>query len=329
MQTLKKYLCGKKVLFITTKNIDYIRNIQEIRILKNESASVDIIYSGKKSYIERIIEIWWKLLFLNKNYDVIFIGFAPQLLAPFFPKFKKQKIIIDFFISVYDTLVNDRKNFSDRSLISRFFHSIDSYVIKKADIVVTDTKADAEYFIEEFNGNSNKFKTIYLEADKAIYYPREQRKRQDLMNKYVVLYFGSVLPLQGVDVVLDAIKLLKNEKDIFFQVIGPISKKYSKPVQDNVEYIDWLEQKELAEYIANADLCLAGHFNGEIDKAKRTIPGKAYIYAAMHKKMILGENRANHEINLGENNSYVKLGSVNSLIREIISCKELNTKKII
>ena len=97
------------------------------------------------------------------------------------------------------------------------------------------------------------------------------------MNKYVVLYFGSVLPLQGVDVVLDAIKLLKNEKDIFFQVIGPISKKYSKPVQDNVEYIDWLEQKELAEYIANADLCLAGHFNGEIDKAKRTIPGKAYI----------------------------------------------------
>ena len=52
----------------------------------------------------------------------------------------------------------------------------------------------------------------------------------------------------------------------------------------------------MAEYIANADLCLAGHFNGEIDKAKRTIPGKAYIYSAMDKKIILGDNKANHEL---------------------------------
>ena len=89
--------------------------------------------------------------------------------------------------------------------------------------------------------------------------------------------------MQGVDIVLDAVKLLQEEKKIFFQIIGPIPKKYNKPIQDNVEYIEWLTQEQLAEYIANADLCLAGHFNGEINKAKRTIPGKAYIYSAMKK----------------------------------------------
>lgn len=296
MQALKKYLNGKKVLFITTKNIGYIRNIQEMQILKSAAASVDAVYSDKKSYLGRIMEIWRKLFFLKKGYDVIFIGFAPQLVAPFFPKFKNQKIVIDFFISVYDTLVNDRKRFSVKNPAAKLCHWLDSYVIKKADMVITDTKADAEYFISEFNGNKNKFETVYLEADKTIYYPREQHKRQDLIDKYVVLYFGSILPLQGVDIVLEAVKLLKEEKDIFFQIIGPISKKYVKPIQDNVEYIDWLEQKELAEYIANADLCLAGHFSRDIDKAKRTIPGKAYIYSAMDKKMILGDSRANHEL---------------------------------
>lgn len=38
--------------------------------------------------------------------------------------------------------------------------------------------------------------------------------------------------------------------------------------------MEWLSQQELADEIAGADLCLAGHFNADIDKAKRTIPGR-------------------------------------------------------
>lgn len=232
-----------------------------------------------------------------REIDIVFIGFAPQFILPFFKwKFDKKVIIIDFFISVYDTLIHDRKKFKDKGIIANACHCIDSITLKWANHVITDTKADARYFIDEFQSDKSKFETLYLEADKTIYYPREQHKREDLKDKFVVLYFGSILPLQGVDVVLDAVKLLKDEKDIYFQIIGPIPEKYSKPIHDNVEYIDWLSQEELAEHIANADLCLAGHFSGDIDKAKRTIPGKAYIYAAMGKKMVLGDNEANREL---------------------------------
>ena len=101
----------------------------------------------------------------------------------------------------------------------------------------------------------------------------------------MVLYFGSILPLQGVDVVLETIRKLKGRDDIFFDIIGPIPQSLQKPIQSNVRYTDWLSQEELAERIASADLCLAGHFNGSIAKADRTIPGKAYIYEAMKKKM--------------------------------------------
>lgn len=310
---------GKRVLFITTKNIDYIRNSQEIRILEREAGKVRKIFSDRKNYIGRVLEIW-KALFKcdSSDIDVVFIGFAPQLVAPFFRKFMGKEIIIDFFISVFDTLVNDRKRIASGGIVAKLCHWLDTYVIKNADMVVTDTKADAAYFIQEFQGKEDKFQTLYLEADQSIYMPRDQQKDGNLMDKFVVLYFGSILPLQGVDIVLEAVSLLKDRDDIYIQIIGPISGKYDRPMQDNVEYIDWLPQKQLARYIANADLCLAGHFNGEIEKAKRTIPGKAYIYRSMEKTMICGDNRANREL-FSEDKMvrFVPMGNANKL-REAI-----------
>lgn len=321
MQQLEHLIRKKRVVFVTTKNIDYIRNTQEIRFLERYAGQLRLIYSNKKNYIIRILEVWWKLLILGRGYDVIFFGFAPQLVAPFFLKYRDKEIVIDFFVSVYDTLVNDRNKFSSRSPIAGLCHWIDAYVIRRAKCIITDTKADAAYFIREFNGDRDRFRTVYLEADETIYYPREQHKRSDLADQFVVLYFGSILPLQGADIVLKAIEILRDEKNIFFQFIGPVSDKYATPIQDNVEYIDWLPQEELAEYIANADLCLAGHFNSEIDKAKRTIPGKAYIYSAMGKPMILGDNEANHELyDSSDNVFWTAMGNAEALAGVILKC---------
>lgn len=310
----------KRVLFITTKHINYIRNSQEIRLLEEKASCVFKIYSNRKNYIGRVLEIWGKILFCHASqFDVIFIGFAPQLIAPLMRRFKNQKVIIDFFISVYDTLVNDRKKISANGLLAKLCHMLDCYVIRKANKIIVDTKADKSYFVEEFQGDQDKFEVLYLEADRSIYYPRCQKKRKELKDKFVVLYFGSILPLQGVPVVLESVALLKNRKDIWFQIIGPVPDRYHKPIQENTEYISWLQQEQLAEYIANADLCLAGHFNCEIEKAKRTIPGKAYIYSAMRRPMILGDTTANHELfSESEDIKFVSLGNAEEIVRAIV-----------
>ena len=96
--------------------------------------------------------------------------------------------------------------------------------------------------------------------------------------------------------ILEAIDSLKDSKELYFVLVGPIDDKYQKPNGESIEYHNWLSQEDLAEYISYTDLCLAGHFNKDINKAKRTIPGKAYIYAAMNKPMILGDNEATHEL---------------------------------
>ena len=111
--------------------------------------------------------------------------------------------------------------------------------------------------------------------------------------------------------------------DIFFIIIGPISKKYNCDSIFNAKFIEWVDQYELAKYIGMSDLCLAGHFNGEIKKADRTIPTKAYIYEAMNKHMVLGDSKANHEkFCEDEFHSFVKRGDPHQLAQKILEKKK-------
>ncbi len=289
-------------LFITTKNLDYIRNTQEISMLSADDKGVkpDIIGSASGSYVRRMAKVITGILAVDfKKYDEVFVGFAPQLVIPLFcGKFRRYRkaggnVTIDFFISVYDTLVNDRKKIKAGTLAAKFTAWLDRKTIMYADRVIVDTKADGRYFVEEFGMPESKMQVLYLEADKSVYYPGKKKKQSADGTVKTVVYFASMLPLQGADIVLKAAGLMKDDINIRFEIIGPVK---NKVIQDNITYIDWLTQNELADAVANADLCLAGHFNADIAKASRTIPGKAYIYRAMEKPMILGDNPANREL---------------------------------
>lgn len=335
-------------LFVTTKNLDYIRNVQEIALLTRDNNGMppDVIGSAAKGYLPRMAKVLFKLFTTRfSKYDEIFVGFAPQLVIPLFAgRFKRYKaaggrVTIDFFISVYDTFVNDRKKIKDRTAAARFTRWLDRKALFMADSIIVDTKAHGRYFTEEFGACADKIRVLYLEADKSVYYPRGRTTRnkesdtsqpRDLRNmgrphdsgrQKIVLYFASMLPLQGAEVVLEAARLMKDMRGIRFVIIGPVKEKL---IQDNITYIDWLSQNELSDAIAEADLCLAGHFNGSIGKASRTIPGKAYIYRAMEKPMILGDNPANREI-FDESQTgigFCKMGDAQSLKSAITSMLE-------
>ena len=274
-------LKNKKILFITTKNLDYLRNTQEIRQLKEKTDFLSVIGSKDKSYPKRLLKVYWKLLRTScQKYDWIFVGFAPQLIVPFFNwKFRKNKLYIDFFISMYDTLAFDRKKVKPESFLGRMLAWIDRKTLKAADAVIADTKAHAEYFSEEFGADPRKIQVMYLEADKSIYYPHKVEKPEEAKGKFTVLYFGSILPLQGVDIVLEAANHLKKIEDICFYIIGPIGEKMKKPLDPNIHYIQWLSQEKLSDYIAFSDLCLAGHFN----KNQENDPGKS-VYLSCYGK---------------------------------------------
>lgn len=314
-------LQGKRILFITTKNLDYIRNVQEINLIKLHAKQYTIIGSHHSSYFIRLFHVYTALFFTKmSSYDTVFVGFAPQLVLPFFHwKFKNKLIIEDFFISLYDTLFCDRKKCKSDGAIAAILHKLDQKALKLSKHIICDTNAHGDYFSNEFGISRSAFQTLYLEADATIYHPITSVRPKYLQDKYVVLYFGSILPLQGIDVILEAINLLKNEDNLFFICIGPIPEKVQKVHSSRIEYIPWLPQEELAKYISYSDLCLAGHFNASIQKAARTIPGKAYIYRAMKKPMILGDNPANHELFCPDKDTtFVEMGNASALAEAIL-----------
>lgn len=323
---LFREFAGKNVLFITTKNMDYIRNVQEIERLKESAQSLSVLGSNEKSYIKRLVYVFSRLLFMPlKKFDTVFAGFAPQLVLPFFRRrFRGKFIAEDFFISLYDTFVCDRKKVRKDSWAANVLHKLDQKTLMAGNMIIADTKAHRDYFTGEFGAEPDKMRVLYLEADRNIYYPRKTEKTPEDRDKFTVLYFGSILPLQGVETILDCINLMKEYHNILFDVIGPVNADKGRFEGCNVRFTPWLRQEELAERIAKADLCLAGHFNPDIGKASRTIPGKAYIYEAMEKPMILGDNSANRELfsEDGSRHFFVAMGDASALRDKICRVSE-------
>ena len=176
---IQQIVKGKRVLFVTHKTAGYIRNSQELRILRKFANSVVTITADAKltwtKYFSSIVKILFKLLFIKrKKYDVIFLGYLPQFIVPIiYPLFKNKILIIDFYISLYDTLIFDKKLLSKRNPLAKIVKWIDIRTVAKANYYVVDTKAHEEYFKNIIKTKSEKTIVLYIEADRTIYFPHK------------------------------------------------------------------------------------------------------------------------------------------------------------
>ncbi len=349
LQTLIK---NRNVVFITVKNKDYIRVRQLERICLKDAASLQIISSERGNPLSRAIDINHRIKKdLFEECEILILGFLPQLVCKRAVTMAKECnpkafVISDFFLSVYDTVVLDRRYVGEKGLIAKFLRRLDKRTLEDANLVITDTKSDADFFAEEFGVTRDKFEVLYLEADEEIYFSSKEAGILKRSGKRTALYFGTGLPLQGTDVVLEAFRqLITAGRQISCIYVGGVKfipkdiiKEYciicesEEEIEEAISHdngkiviIKWLPQEKLSKLIELSDICLAGHFNSYIDKANRTIPGKAFIYEAMGKKMILGDTLANRELFLEDDkHHFVRRGDAKALTECILrTCGEL------
>ena len=336
---LLNLLKGKNVVYITVKNEDYIRTKQIKRIL-SESAGGFVVYSSEKGNpIYRALDIRKRLRDISfEGVDVVIVGFLPQLIW----KSVTDKVsgnsdvvlVAEMFLSVFDTVVLDRKLVWKSGIIARFCRKLDKRVVKEADLVITDTNADADYFSKEFGASKDKFETLYLQADLEGILDDKPVHEGKCVEPKSVLYFGTGLPLQGTEYVARAFDVLVKEygyKCIYIGGLKGMSRDMRKTLlscENNTVnkgkgcmiYHKWLDQNELYRQISEADVCLAGHFEPGIDKADRTIPGKALIYEALGKSMILGDTGANRELfKPDDKHIFVPRGNFQKIVDAVIN----------
>ncbi len=283
-------------------NVNIWRNADEkMKGVKTVAGTIFAVFRIIRAYISLMFKF-----FKAKDYDLIIVGYTGQVdvfLAKFLNLFRKKPVVLDAFLSLYDTIITDRGLVSPGSVRARVVWWLDRKSCRLADLVLLDTEEHIKFFVREFGIDRSKFVRVFVGAEEI---PEGARvgarcnvpvlKRQE-NEIFEVLYFGTYLPLHGVEYIIKASRLLEDKKDIRFTMIGKgqLLEEAKKLASDNVEFVDrWISPSELGSYILRADVCL-GVF-GDTDKAKRVIPCKVYDCMGMGKPIITGDTPAIREL---------------------------------
>jgi len=218
-------------------------------------------------------------------YPAVFV----VLLLSFMPRrWRPARVHIDAFISLYDTIVRDRRLLRERHPLARLLLAAERRAYRHTDVVLVDTPANAAYMSELFGLDARRFVAMPLSIDERTY---GRRDYVPAAAPCTVLFIGTFVPLQGVDVIARAIVQLRAQPQIRFRLIG--SGQSAGDVQailaqagcTNVSWErGWQSAQALADEIAGADICL-GIF-GAGDKTQRVWPLKNYAYMAVGRALI-------------------------------------------
>lgn len=301
---------------------DYPRNNILIDGLRQNQVKVIECRSRAKG-LKKYLELFRRHWSIRKDYDIMVIGFLGQSIIFFAKLLTRKPIILDAFVSLYDTAVFDRKRFSADSLKGRYFYFLDKYSCKLADKVLLDTQAQIDYFVKTFNLPQGKFVRIFVGSNEQIFYPQPAKSKSD---KFLVHFHGYLVPFHGADYILKAAEILRKQ-EIQFQFITRFDKNYrliktkaEKLGLENVKFVERVPYQELARYINQANVCL-GVF-GLTPKIDKVIPNKIYEALACQKPVITARTQAVQELLTDKENCLlVEPGNSQDLAEKILILK--------
>jgi len=327
-----------RILYFGHYDPEYPRNKTLIKGLRANGAEVLEINSRAKSFLK-----YFKLLFfyLSKHYqyDAMVVGFPGQesmFLAGCLKAFRLAQgkpIIFDTFTSHYGGHILDRGKHGENSLRAKWYKWIDRQSVKLADLALLDTNAHVNFFVSEFGLPREKFRRILVGTDSYVFYPRSAvgfgeaspREIQKNTNNFLVHFQGNYIPLQGVEYIIQAAKLLEGE-NIVFNLLGR-GQTYQKNLGlakkleiKNINFIDRVPYEKLADYINMADISL-GIF-GDTLKTQLVIPNKVFESIACAKPVITADTPAIKELFTdGENMIFCQPANPEDLAKKILKLK--------
>jgi glycosyltransferase involved in cell wall biosynthesis len=202
-------------------------------------------------------------------------------------------IVFDPLVSLYDTLVDDRRRFAATSLPARLLRRVDRAALRAADLVVADTAAHAAFLSELAGLPAERVAVCPVGAEERVFRPGWRRPE-----RFHALFVGKLIPLHGVPTVLAAARLAP---EIPFRVVGSGQLEgLLRARPGNVEHVPWVEYERLPAELHAAG-CALGVF-GTSAKAARVIPHKAVQALACGTPLVTADTPAARELLVdGEN----------------------------
>jgi glycosyltransferase involved in cell wall biosynthesis len=289
-----------RVLYFGTYERDYPRNAQVISALRGAGVEV----------IDRHVSVWegsranWathagtalRLLTAEARllrpprgeYDVVVVGYPGHFDMPLARRAAGARpLVFNPLVSLHDTLVGDRRRYGGGSFAARLLKAVDRKALRLADVVVADTRANGDFLAELGELPRSKVEVCFVGAEDRLFRPA-RRPREP----FRALFVGKLIPLHGVDVILQAARLAP---EIPFRVIGSGQLQHlldSRP--DNVECVPWVDYEDLPRELWAAG-CALGVF-AAAPKTMRVIPNKAYQALACGTPLVTADTPAAREL---------------------------------
>ncbi len=253
-----------------------------------------LVFKGLAAYPGLI----WRYM-RTPRHDVVFVGYMGHLdvlvLWPF-AKLRGVPVIWDVFLSLYNTVVEDRRMIGRGNPLAWMLYVWEWLACRAAWRVVMDTGAHADYIVRLYGIAPEKTASVLVGVEAEAFPPSAAEQRDG--DELTVLFYGQFIPLHGIETILKAAQA---------SVAAPIRwillgrgqeedkiRSLLAEAPANVEWIEWVEYRELRDHIARADICL-GIF-GDTGKAARVIPNKVFQILSAGVPLITRDSPAIREL---------------------------------
>lgn len=242
---------------------------------------------------------WWRLgqaLRRTPAGTPIVVGEAGNYLTPVLLEARRLglPLLFDPFVSLRDSIEDSASGWR-RAALAPLLELIDRINNWASGAVMLDTPQTRAYFVERLGLRPEKAHVAYVGAETSLFHPRPHAQAERPMR---VLFYGTFIPLQGIDVIIRAAAEVQRKlPELRFQIVGSGQTSAEMRVlagrlhASNIVFgPSHVRYEQLPELIAGADVCL-GIF-ADRPKTARVIPNKLYQCAAMGLPVITADTPA-------------------------------------
>jgi len=257
-----------------------------------------IIVKNKFTGWWRYTEVITKLAVarLRHNPDIYLLTFRGYEILPFVLLIAgRRPVIFDEFINLIEWTVYEHRKIRQTGWPAKMLAGYYNHLLKRCRYILADTPEHAAYSSRLSKIDLSRYQAIPVSTNEQLFKPAELRPARKSSSPFQVFYYGNMLPLHGLQYVLQAAIMLK-DRPIEFLLIGGKAKTRQAIAEaqasgSHITHKSWVEFESLPSYIAAADLCLGGPF-GDTPQAQFVITGKTYQFLASAAPTVIGQTKA-------------------------------------
>ena len=280
---------------------DYVRAItlrhavadlgDELVVVKNRSR-------GVRRYAEVTGELWRMRRARPDAYIVTFRAF--EILPIVLALAGRRPVVYDEFINPVEWFVEEHGRLRPGSLGATALRGAFRAMMRRCALVLADTASHAAHAAELMDLPREHWAVVPVGTDEDTFRPVERTPAEHGPGKraqgapFRVLYYGSMLPLHGLDVLLEAAVQLADRDDIVVDVVGGSDAERARVDAAiargaHATYRSWVPYEELPALFAASGLAVGGPLGGTV-QSRYVITGKTFQFLASAVPTLVGAN---------------------------------------